>query len=204
MIGTEASEMVSCCVRAPAFRSRGVRWIALLLAAAALGLLVHRFLVCFVIISGDSMAPNFAEGQPCLINRLTGSPARGDVVVLHDGEAEAIKRVVGLPNESICFQRGKVYVNGRELAEPYLSAQAKTYPVFQVRFTLGNSDYFVMGDNRGRSADSRVYGPIRRSAIHGRLSRSPAFGETRNFASVLDTAFDLVGLSSGAAEQSSF
>ena len=67
------------------------------LAAAALaGLAIHQFLLCTVIIRGASMAPNFCEGQVCLVDRVAGQFARGDVVIIDDGEGLSIKRVVGL------------------------------------------------------------------------------------------------------------
>jgi signal peptidase I len=116
------------------------------------------------------MAPNFEEGQFCLVEKAAGSFARGDVVIVDDGECQAIKRVVGLPNESLLFRNGRVYVNGRELREPYLGPASTTYPVFQTHYTLGKEHYFVMGDNRGRSQDSRVFGPLPSKAVLGRVA----------------------------------
>jgi signal peptidase I len=92
------------------------------------------------------------------------------VVIVNDGAQQAVKRVVGLPNESLLFRNGRVYVNGRELKEPYLGYPAGTWPVLQTRFTLGQNHYFVMGDNRGQSEDSRVYGPLLRQSILGRVA----------------------------------
>ena len=138
--------------------------------AGLLGLLIQRFVLCLAVVRGDSMAPNFSEGQPCLVRCLPGPVARGDVVIVHDGSQRAIKRVVGLPNEILLFKNGRLYVNGRALPEPYLLSSTRTYPVYQTSFSLGPADYFVMGDNRNRSEDSRVYGPLQREAILGRVS----------------------------------
>jgi signal peptidase I len=146
------------------------RHLALMLAAATLtGLMIHRFLVCAVIVHGQSMAPNFSDGQLCLVHKAGGEVNRGDVVIVDDGQGQTIKRVVGLPTESLLFRNGKVYVNGRELHEDYLPRHANTYPVFETRFTLDATNLFVMGDNRFHSEDSRVYGPIRRSCILGKV-----------------------------------
>lgn len=137
---------------------------------ALVTVLVQRFLVRMVVIQGESMNPTFSEGQVCLVRMAPGTVTRGDVVIVHDGSATSIKRVVGLPNESLLFRNGRVYVNGHELAEPYLGQTARTYPVYQTRFTLGRENVFVMGDNRGRSEDSRIYGPLRAGAILGRVA----------------------------------
>ena len=148
---------------------RGTRFWGLLVAAALAGLAIHQFLLCVVIIRGESIAPNFSEGQVCLVDRVAGQLTRGDVVIIDDGQGLSIKRVVGLPNESLLFQRGHVYVTGRELREPYLHRGTTTYPVFQTRMALGREQYFVMGDNRSHSEDSRVYGHVREGSIRGRV-----------------------------------
>jgi signal peptidase I len=146
------------------------RWALVLGSAVLLGLVIQRFVLCLAVVRGDSMAPNYSEGQPCLVRCLPGPVARGDVVIVHDGSQRAIKRVVGMPNEVLLFRNGRLYVNGRALPEPYLLASTRTYPVFQTSFSLGPADYFVMGDNRNHSEDSRVYGPLQREAILGRVS----------------------------------
>jgi signal peptidase I len=153
------------------FRPEGGRRLCFALCTAAVvGVLVQRFLVCCVIVKGESMAPNFSEGRVCFVHKAGVGVARGDVVIVYDGQWPSIKRVVGLPNESLLFRNGRVYVNGRELREPYLNRAATTYPVYQTRFALGPAQVFVMGDNRGRSEDSRVYGPLRWDAILGKVA----------------------------------
>jgi signal peptidase I len=153
---------------APVKRS-GRLWFVLP-AALLLGLLIQRFLVCFVVVHGESMKPNFSQGQFCLVHKAAPKVVRGDVVIVQDGQGASIKRVVGLPNESLLFCNGRVYVNGQALPEPYLSGVTKTYPVYQTRFTLGEEQVFVMGDNRGGSEDSRIYGPLAWKAILGRVA----------------------------------
>ena len=147
------------------------RWrlAGLLVAAAIFGLAVQRFLVGVVVVHGESMAPNFSHGQVCFVHKSPGGLGRGDVVIAFDGQGLSIKRLVGLPNECLVFRSGRVFVNGHALAEPYLQDRTRTYPVFQTRFTLGPDQYFVMGDNRGHSEDSRVYGQLKAKAILGRV-----------------------------------
>jgi signal peptidase I len=145
--------------------------LPVLLAAGVMAAGLIRGLVFeHTIISGPSMAPTFRDGDSCLVRRtLAGDVARGEVVIVEDGVSRSIKRVIGLPNESLLFKDGKVYVNGRALRETYLGSAGQTYPVFKTRFTLGREDYFVMGDNRGQSEDSRVYGPLGKNSIVGKV-----------------------------------
>jgi signal peptidase I len=138
------------------------------------------------VVSGSSMLPNFQNNDYLIVNRLTyltGNPQRGDVIVLKfpkDPSQFFIKRVIGLPGDKICFspdckasdQDGHVYIfnaanpNGFKLNEPYISQQtigdATTQP-------LGTDEYFVMGDNRGASSDSRFWGILPRDLIVGKV-----------------------------------
>lgn len=102
-------------------------------------------------IAGDSMLPNYYDGQPTYINRLaylSAEPNRGDVVGLRVGKDLCIKRVIGLPGETIEFHRDTIVVNGRPLAESY-PVKPLLWWVRPVH--LGQDDYFVMGDNRTTS-----------------------------------------------------
>lgn len=136
-------------------------------------LLFSRFLLATVVIQGESMSPTLHEGDRLLLNRLSaymGQIDRGDVVVLQDRGAEdyAIKRVVGLPNDHIRLQGGQVYVNGHPLREGYLPSGTVTEAAAGHQdFTLSSDLYFVLGDNRRISEDSRYYGPVRRAQLLG-------------------------------------
>jgi signal peptidase I len=167
-------KLKSVAAEAPEARPRSSwrrRRLPLVLGGAALlGWLLQRFVLCLVVVHGESMAPSFGEGRPCFVRRLPGPVARGDVVIVEDGAQRSIKRVVGMPNEVLLFKNGRLYVNGQALPEPYLLAVTRTYPVYQTSFSLGPAHYFVMGDNRNHSEDSRVYGPLQREAILGRVS----------------------------------
>lgn len=115
-------------------------------------------------ISGESMAPNYDDGQPAIINRLaylSNGPKRGDVVGLKVGDEFYIKRIIGLPGERIEFVRDQVLVNGRPLAESY-SVKPLLWKLAPA--CLGANDYFVMGDNRAMSK----LGPVSRDVIIGK------------------------------------
>jgi signal peptidase I len=122
------------------------------------------------LIKSVSMLPNLREGEFVIVDKVSyafGSPQRGDIVVfaLADEADDLIKRVIGLPGETIEISDGTVYIDGRPLAEPY--AVPSPGSVFPAR-RLGADEYFVMGDNRVDSRDSRAFGPIQRQSIVGR------------------------------------
>ena len=137
-------------------------------------LVFNRFVLATVIIDGASMEPSLRSGDTCLLNRLEpllGSVDRGEVVVLQDRGPNdyAIKRVIGLPNDEVELRNGHVFVNGEELVEDYLSrgtSTVSTKPGVD-RFVVGPESYFVLGDNREVSEDSRYYGPIGKHALLG-------------------------------------
>ena len=129
-------------------------------------LLFSRFVLATVIIDGASMEPTFHSGDRCLLNRLAlvfGSVDRGDMVVLRDrGENDfAIKRIVGLPHDEVEIRKGRVLINGEPLNESYLAPLTRTWaPKGDARYKLASDAYFVLGDNREVSEDSRYYGPV--------------------------------------------
>ena len=120
------------------------------------------------------MSPTFEPGMWVRSTSISGDLDRGDVVVLDDGSAEyALKRVVGLPGETVHVWRGYVFINRRILLEPYLPKQIYTFPrQRQSVFVLGSDQYFVLGDNSPRSEDSRFWpddGAVGASAMVGGL-----------------------------------
>ncbi len=120
-------------------------------------------------IDGSSMEPNLHHDEYVIVDKVTylfGKPQRGDVVVffLEGQPKDYIKRVIGLPGDTIELSNGTVYIDGQPLAEPYVASASVTYTARQ----LGDEEYFVMGDNRGNSSDSRAFGPIRSDNIVGR------------------------------------
>jgi signal peptidase I len=85
----------------------------------------------------------------------------------------AVKRIIALPCEAVHLKQGAIYVNGKRLFEPYLSAGTRTLSADAQDqfFVIGKDEYFVMGDNRANSEDSRCYGPVHRDWIVGALAR---------------------------------
>jgi len=132
------------------------------------------FVVQAVRIEGASMWPTLRESDYCLVNHLAyflRSPQRSDVVVLRDPTdgSHAVKRVIGTAGDTVVLRDGAVYVNGERLAEPYLERGTRTYPfaTWEQVLRCGPSQYFVLGDNRFYSNDSRDYGLVSRRAILG-------------------------------------
>jgi signal peptidase I len=123
-----------------------------------------------------SMEPNLVAEQRLLISRISylfGSPVRGDIVVFTPPNVPAddpplIKRLIGLPGETIEFRDTSVYVNGVKLEEAYINEPCRVSSCPNKTLTLGADEYFFMGDNRNHSHDSRAFGPIKHDAIMGR------------------------------------
>ena len=124
-------------------------------------------------VDGLSMVPALCHGQHVLAKRLgPDSPPvqRGNIVVFRHPSREGafhIKRVVGLPLESVSLRDGTTYVNGRRLDEPYSPGCGAQSWRNRGEWTMEAGQYFVMGDNRGDSEDSRRYGPIEHNLVVG-------------------------------------
>lgn len=129
------------------------------------------FSVDSFVIEGDSMEPSFHNGEYLIVSKLdyrVGSPGRGDVIVFHPPASPKelyIKRIIGLPGEKIEITDGKIYIDGKLLEESayisptkYQSSYSKVVPA---------DHYFVLGDNRSHSSDSRVFGMVPRANIVG-------------------------------------
>ncbi len=156
-----------------------------ILVVILLAILANIFVATVFRISGESMYPSFEDGQFILVDRLTylvSQPQRGDVVVLEfPGDPENrkfIKRVIGLPGEKIEIKDNVVSVNDQPLEEKYIPAFTPTIPDL-VRVMRGD-EYFVMGDNRPNSNDSRFFGPVPEHNLIG-VSRAVLSGEAFGF-----------------------
>jgi signal peptidase I len=158
-------------------RWRGaIEWGAILAVAVLAALLLRGFVVQPYFIPSGSMEPTLQINDKVLVNKLAYDfhPVhRGDIIVFgkpaddySPGIKDLIKRVIGLPGETISASGGSVYINGQKLNEPWLPKGTITGDFTPVHIPPG--EYFVMGDNRGNSADSRVIGPIAKKLIVGR------------------------------------
>lgn len=134
-------------------------------------LVVYIFLVQPHRVKGDSMVPTFEDGELLLTEKIAyrfGDVERGDVVVFEapiGRNVDFIKRVIGLPGEKIEIRGDAIYINGLKLEEEYLGVTTQG----NADLKLGENEYFVMGDNRSASSDSRAFGAIKRSSIRGRV-----------------------------------
>ncbi|MCU1460609.1 MAG: signal peptidase [Acidimicrobiales bacterium] len=145
-----------------------------------MALVIKAFLLQAFYIPSPSMVPTLGVGDRVLVNKLSyhvHDIHRGDIVVFKRPPLESdvkikdlIKRVIGLPNETIEARDGHILIDGRVLNEPYLSAEARaamaSITIAPQKIPVGH--YFVMGDNRGNSKDSRFFGPISKTLIVGR------------------------------------
>lgn len=142
------------------------------LVAGATVFFIRTFIVQPFLVSGASMEPGFSSGHYLLIDELTyrfSEPERGDVIVFRYPGNESdfyIKRVIGLPGEQVAVKEGEVKINGVPINEDYL----KSSPAGggDINLILASSQYFVLGDNRSYSFDSRNWGPLTRDYIIGK------------------------------------
>ncbi len=125
------------------------------------------------VVDGPSMQPNFYTGQFLIVSRanyLLAEPQRGQIVVFQypkDPTQDYIKRVIGLPGDTIEIRDTQVYVNGAMLDEPYINEPCDARHCPDRTWIIGEDEYFVMGDNRNHSSDSRVFGPVPRQNLIG-------------------------------------
>lgn len=150
----------------------GIREIvATVLPAILIALLIQLFLAQTTRIESFSMEPTLFEKQRLVIEKVTyrlRSPERGEIVVIRPqdgGTVPLIKRVVGLPGETIAVHDDQVFIDGKPLEEPYL--RVVTHGFYPIT-TIPDDAIFVMGDNRDRSRDSRMFGPVPLDDLVGR------------------------------------
>jgi signal peptidase I len=153
-----------------------VEWVAIVIGALAVALIVKTFLIQAFFIPSLSMYSTLDKGDRVLVNKLSyhlHDIHRGDIVVFERPERVAdtdikdlIKRVVGLSGDTVEGRDGRVWVNGKALDEGYLDDGITTsqFP----RQTIARGEIWVMGDNRGNSEDSRFFGPIKKDLVVGR------------------------------------
>ena len=139
---------------------------------------ISHFVLQSVEVVGVSMVPTLHNADHYFLNRWIyyfRAPKRGDLVVIKDPSdgGYAVKRIVAFSGESISFKSGSVYVDGQKLDEPYLKPGTVTFAANarDGRAVCGKGRYFVMGDNRGNSLDSRSYGSVSRGNILGVIMR---------------------------------
>ena len=148
-------------------------WLRDLLISAAASVLIITFLYQPVRVEGTSMLPRLEDRDRLFINKFVYHIAaieRGDVVVFRyprDPEKSYIKRVIALPGDTLRVDHGHVYVNGNLLHEPYVPAEYRDNRSL-AEMVIPAESYFMMGDHRSISSDSRDFGPVDRSLIYGK------------------------------------
>ncbi len=159
---------------APALRASGIGlWLRDLLISAGISVLIITFLYQPVRVEGTSMLPRLEDHDRLFINKFVyhiESIQRGDVVVFHyprDPQKSYIKRVIGLPGDRIWIDRGQVWVNGTELFETYVPDRYRDSRSM-AELVIPEDSYFMMGDHRSISSDSREFGPVERELIYGK------------------------------------
>jgi signal peptidase I len=163
---------------APTGARRAAEWLAVVFGAVVVAILIKAFLFQAFFIPSESMESTLEPGDRVLVNKVSydlHDVHRGDVVVfslpgfLAPGEPQGdlIKRVIGLPGDTVEVRPSGVYINGALLQEPYVDAASGEGPTYP-RTRVPEHTVFVMGDNRSNSRDSRFFGPVPNDAIVGR------------------------------------
>ncbi|MEO6050489.1 MAG: signal peptidase I [Pyrinomonadaceae bacterium] len=160
--------------------SEGLKLIRDIFLIVIVFILFGVFFVQPVVVEGTSMLPQLHDGERLLVNKLVyykfqsvswGHIERGDIVVFwfpHDPDKSYVKRVIGLPGETVEIRNGKVIIDGKQLDEEYLDTEYnQTLPSTQAK-KVDEHYYFVMGDNRDNSSDSRYWGQVPEKYIYGK------------------------------------
>jgi len=170
--GIETTEVVLAGAR----RKSGVQsWLRDLIISVAVSTFIIIFLYQPVRVEGTSMLPMLEDQDRLFINKLAyrvGDIHRGDVVVFlypHDHQKSYIKRVIALPGDDLKIEHGHVFVNGKELTEAYVPPRFEDDRSLP-ETVIPNREYFVMGDHRSISSDSRDFGPVDRELIYGKAA----------------------------------
>jgi signal peptidase I len=159
---------------APAPKPGGVGlWLRDLLFSAAASVLIITFLYQPVRVEGTSMLPRLEDSDRLFINKIVyrfTAIERGDVVVFHyprDPEKSYIKRVIALPGDRLWIDHGRVWLNGKPQRERYVPEEYRDSRSM-AEIVVPDDSYFMMGDHRSVSSDSREFGPVERSLIYGK------------------------------------
>lgn len=153
-------------------KNEWLEWAKALILAIVIALFLHTFIFATSIVEGGSMEPTLEDGERLIFNKLIyiiDEPKRGDIIIINHPDKNYVKRIIALPGESIELKNSELYINGERYKENFLSDELHNRtgefgPIF-----VPEESYFVMGDNRVISKDSRNgLGYIQRDEIIGR------------------------------------
>lgn len=137
-------------------------------------ILIRTFIITPVKVNGTSMINTLENGEIMLLNKIEykfTDIERFDIVVVDTEDSKIIKRVIGLPGETLKYENNTLYINGKETKEPYLDEKTEDFNLTDLGYEkLPQDCYFVMGDNRNNSSDSRIIGCIKKENIEGSAS----------------------------------
>ena len=137
-------------------------------------IIIRTFIVTPIRVNGDSMNPTLKDGEIMILNKIGYSingVERFDIVVVDYNGDKLIKRVIGLPGESLKYENNILYINGQEVEEPYLNESTEDFNITSFGYSKIPRDcYFVLGDNRDDSKDSRIIGCVSEKQIKGKTS----------------------------------
>lgn len=169
---------------------------------------VRFFLFQPFVVEGSSMEPNFHNGEYLLVNKLSyriAQPHRGDVIVFHPPTSPGvnyIKRIIALPGETVEIKGGEIFVNQAKVDEPYIPSEltlVRNSQAANLKATLQDNEYFVLGDNRDHSSDSREWGNVPRENIVGKAWI--VIFPIKNFGLVFHPSYAALSESAQAAHQ---
>ena len=137
-------------------------------------ILLRTFIITPVRVNGSSMDYTLEDGEIMLLNKIGYKFTdinRFDIVVVDTVDSKIIKRVIGLPGETLKYENNTLYINGKEVDEPYLKEKTEDFNLTDLGYEkLPQDCYFVMGDNRNNSSDSRIIGCVKKENIEGSAS----------------------------------
>ena len=167
----------------PSAKRRTIEWLVIIAIALVVAVMVRLYVVQSFYVPSVSMSPTLQVGDRILVNKLAyhlHGVGRGDIIVFRappkvastcdTTDQDLVKRVIGLPGETISDRDGLVYINNKVLPEPWLPKNdTNTFTGSFSPVHIGANSYFVMGDNREDSCDSRYWGTVNRSMIIGKV-----------------------------------
>ena len=174
--GADVNEPALAPKLAPSTNAGGIGlWLRDLLVSVAASVFIITFLYQPVRVEGTSMLPRLGDDDRLFINKFVyhiAAVERGDVVVFHyprDPEKSYIKRVIALPGDRLRIDHGTVWLNGKPLREKYVPEEYRDSRSM-AEIVIPEDSYFMMGDHRSISSDSREFGPVERSLIYGKAA----------------------------------